>query len=116
MSRLIQALVATAIMGMVFAVGAQQATDNTQHHPAAASAASPTGRAIPSGGTPMGMSTMPQMQEHMQQHMAAMQAMCVKMAAAQTPAERQALMADHLKAMQDGMGKMMQRMPAAATN
>ena len=116
MSRLIQALVATAIMGTAFAVSAQQATDNTPHHPAAASAASPTGQATPSAGSPMGMSAMPQMQEHMQQHMAAMQAMCGKMAAAQTPAERQALMADHMKAMQDGMGKMMQHMPAAATN
>lgn len=38
--------------------------------------------------------------------MQAMQAMHAKMKAAQTPAERQALMADHMKAMRDGMAMM----------
>src|ERR1039458_8143554 len=39
-----------------------------------------------------------------------MQAMHEKMMAAKTPAERQALMADHMKAMQQGMTMMMQMM------
>ena len=55
---------------------------------------------------PMGMSSMPQMQEHMQQHMVTMQALRAKMAAAKTPAERQSLMAAHMKAMQEGMDMM----------
>ena len=38
--------------------------------------------------------------------MKAMQEMQQKMMAAKTPAERQALMADHMKAMQDGMAMM----------
>ena len=55
---------------------------------------------------PMGMSSMPQMQEHMQQHMATMQTLRTRMAAAKTPAEREALMVEHMKAMQEGMDMM----------
>ena len=42
----------------------------------------------------------------MQPRMMAMQEMHQKMTAAKTPAERQALMADHMKAMQGGMAMM----------
>ena len=42
----------------------------------------------------------------MDRHMRAMQAMHEKMAAAKTPQERQALMAEHMKTMQDGMRMM----------
>lgn len=42
----------------------------------------------------------------MDQHMKAMQVMHEKMAAAKTPAERQALMVEHMKLMQDGMAMM----------
>jgi hypothetical protein len=42
-----------------------------------------------------------------------MQEMHEKMMAARTPAERQALMADHMKAMQDGMAMMGQMKPPA---
>ena len=45
----------------------------------------------------------------MEPRMQAMQAMHAKMMAAQTPAERQALMADHMKAMQDGMAMMKEK-------
>ena len=50
----------------------------------------------------------------MEPRMQAMQAMHQKMMAAQTLIERQALMADHMKAMQDGMAMMkeMHAMPA----
>ena len=47
----------------------------------------------------------------MEPRMKAMQEMHQKMMGAKTPAERQALMADHMKAMQDGMA-MMKEMPA----
>jgi len=42
----------------------------------------------------------------MEPRMKAMKDMHQKMMAAKTPAERQALMADHMKAMQDGMAMM----------
>lgn len=47
----------------------------------------------------------------MEPRMKAMQEMHQKMMGAMTPAERQALMADHMKAMQDGMA-MLKEMPA----
>jgi hypothetical protein len=42
----------------------------------------------------------------MDKHMKAMQAMHEKMASAKTPAEREALMAEHMKLMQEGMSMM----------
>ena len=62
MSTLIRALLAVAVAGAALSAAAQQAT--------------------PQAGMPMGMSSMPQMQ----QHMATMQALRTKMAAAKTPA------------------------------
>ena len=44
----------------------------------------------------------------MDKHMKEMLVMHEKMAAAKTPDERQALMAEHMKVMQDGMGMMKQ--------
>ena len=109
MSKWIQTLLAVAVTGVTFSALAQQAAEHTQHHPAAATATSPatgvTQPVAPQAGLTMGMS-MPQMQQHMQQHMATMQTLHAKMAAAQTPAERQALMADHSKAMHEGMDMM----------
>lgn len=109
MSKWIQTLLAVAVTGVAFSASAQQAAEHTQHHPAAASATSPatasTQQVTQQTGMPMGMS-MPQMQQHMQQHMATMQTLHAKMAAAPTAAERQALMADHTKAMHEGMDMM----------
>ena len=51
------------------------------------------------GGAPMPMAAM-------EPRMKAMKDMHQKMMAAKSPAERQALMADHMKAMQDGMAMM----------
>lgn len=55
-----------------------------------------------------------QMQPGVDAQMKRMQQMHDRMAAARTPAERQALMAEHQKMMQEGMGMMsgMQRMPS----
>ena len=63
-----------------------------------ASAASP-GMGSSGASTPMA---------DMDPRMKAMKDMQLKMMNAQTPAERQALMADHMKAMQDGMAMMKQ--------
>ena len=51
------------------------------------------------GGTPMPMAAM-------EPRMKAMKDMHQKMMTARSPAERQALMADHMKAMQEGMAMM----------
>lgn len=58
----------------------------------------PAARAASAPGMPM--------QADMDKQMKAMQEMHEKMAAAKTPAERQALMAEHMKVMRDGMGMM----------
>jgi hypothetical protein len=96
--------ITTALAATLFAlsttVPAQPSTatqDHAAHHPpAAASAASgvkaPGGK-IPAAAGPS--ATMKSMQE-----------MHAKMMAAKTVEERQALMADHMKAMQDGMSMM----------
>jgi len=110
MSKWIPTLLTVLITGVSFAASAQQTTEHTQHHPAAASATTPSTaspqQVMPQGGMTMGMSSMPQMQQHMQQHMATMQALHAKMAASKTPAERQALMAEHMNAMHEGMDMM----------
>jgi hypothetical protein len=80
--------------------------DHTAHHPAGASApAAPTKaptRAAPKPAAKASAPSMPQMTATMK----SMQEMHDKMMAAKTPEERQALMAEHMKAMQDGMAMM----------
>lgn len=56
----------------------------------------------PATGKPAGMPDMAMMDKHMK----AMQAMHEKLANAKTPAEREALMAEHMKLMQEGMSMM----------
>ncbi len=67
------------------------------HHPA--------GSASAAGAKSMPGKAMPEMAP-MAHQMKAMQQMHDKMMAAKTPEERNALMADHMKAMQDGMAMM----------
>ena len=74
-------------------VSAQSDKDHAAHHPAGpASAAAPA----PQAPTPA----------RMDMQMKSMQEMHDKMMAAKTPEERQALMAEHMKTMQDGMAMM----------
>jgi hypothetical protein len=56
----------------------------------------------PATGKPAGMPDMAMMDKHMK----TMQAMHDKMASAKTQAEREALMAEHMKLMQEGMSMM----------
>ena len=72
---------------------AQSAEDHAAHHPAGAASA-----VVPSSKAPTPA------QVDMQTK--AMQEMHEKMMAAKTPEERQALMSEHMKAMQDGMAMM----------
>lgn len=95
---LIALCAATASMGAF----AQAAEEHQAHHPAgAASAAGPVKKAPVKA---MGADKM----AAMDQHMKSMQAMHEKMMAAPTPEARQALMAEHMKTMQEGMTMMKQ--------
>lgn len=97
-----QTLIGLCIAAAALAASAQTADEHKGHHPeAAAPTAAPVQKPAPEamGGGKMGA---------MDQHMKAMQAMHDKMAAAKTPEERQALMAEHMKLMQDGMSMMKQ--------
>lgn len=102
MSQRISTLFGVMALGLAFSATAQTAADHTQHHPAPANASAPG----PAPAAAQAMPAMPQMQQHMQEHMATMQALRNKLAAAKTPAEREALMGDHMKAMQEGMDMM----------
>jgi hypothetical protein len=82
-------------LALSMAASAQSAQDHAAHHPEAASAAkaAPARPAAPAPG-------------QMEAQMKSMREMHDKMMAARTPEERQALMAEHMKAMQDGMAMM----------
>jgi len=83
---------------------------HSAHHPAtAASAPKATKPGKPRAPAAASAPTSAQMGAQMQ----AMQEMHDKMMAARSPEERQALMADHMKAMQDGMA-MMGRMQSSS--
>jgi hypothetical protein len=100
MSNIRNAVLGLLVAGASLGAAAQTAAEHTQHHPAGSPSPS-TSMAAPS---PQGMG-MGQM-AGMEQQMKAMQAMHEKMVAAQTPTQRQALMAEHMKLMQDGMAMM----------
>ncbi len=69
-----------------------------------------TAPAMPMGAAPASSMATPERMSAMDAQMKTMQEMHTKMTNAKTPEERQALMADHMKAMQGGMG-MMKGMP-----
>ena len=83
------------------AVGAPSwATQHDQHkaHHPAGSASAPAARSMPGETTPE--------MARMSNHMKAMQEIHNKMMAAKTPEERNALMGEHMKTMQEGMSMM----------
>ena len=91
MTRMIRTLLGLAVVGLITACASPDPMTN-----------GPTMQGKPDAAGGMSMAAMePRMQ--------AMQAMHAKMMAARTPAERQALMADHMKAMQDGMAMMKEK-------
>lgn len=79
---------------------AQTAAEHTQHHPAEPTkkVTNAVARKAPSKST--------ESMAAMDMQMKTMREMHEKMMAAKTPEERKALMADHMKAMQDGMSMM----------
>ena len=94
---LIGICVATASMGVL----AQGAEEHKEHHPEGAAPATAAKKAP-------GQSIGPEKMAAMDQRMKDMQAMHEKMMSAKTPEERQALMAEHMKMMQDSMAMMKQ--------
>ena len=93
--RLISIAAVAATLGL--AGCAQTRYGHMAHHPGAAAAA--TGQAMPMAGPGGPMA-------RMDDHMTAMRAMHDRMSRARTPEERNALIAEHHKLMQDGMGMM----------
>ena len=69
-------------------------------------AACTTAPAMPMGSAPAGSMATPERMAAMDGQMKTMRDMHTKMMNAKTPEERQALMGDHMKAMQGGMGMM----------
>ena len=91
------ALIAT--LAIASATSFAQDDQHKAHHPAGTAAEAVP---APATGKPAAKPDMTMMDTHMK----AMQAMHEKMASAKTPAEREALMPEHMKLMQDGMSMM----------
>lgn len=83
---------------------AQSADEHKDHHPADAAPPATTVKKAPKQTTakPLSADKIAQIDKQMK----SMQAMHDKMMAAKTPEERQALMAEHMKMMQEGMSMM----------
>jgi hypothetical protein len=89
--------IALAISAMGASAWAADEDSHQAHHPAGAASA-PGTKAMPGKGRPD--------MARMDSQMKAMHEMHDKMTAAKTPAERDAVMAEHMKVMQDGMSMM----------
>ena len=92
-------LAVVATLAITSTASFAQDDQHKAHHPAGAASTAMPG---PAAGKAAGMPDMAMMDKHMK----AMQAMHEKMASAKTPAEREALMAEHMKLMQEGMSMM----------
>ena len=116
-TRLLATALAVAATSLATASWAAGEAQHDSHHPAttATTATTQVAQATPTSpgmGMGMGMSGMAAMPGHADQ-MKAMQAMHDKMMAAKTPEERNALMPEHMKLMQSGMGMMGRMGPGA---
>ena len=107
-SKIRHTLVGICVASLSLGVMAQTADEHKAHHPAGST--SPASANMKAAAKPTGAGPMAAMAK-MDEHMKAMQAMHEKMLAAKTTAERQALVDEHMKLMEDGMG-MMQQMGA----
>lgn len=102
MSHMNHPLWGLALAGAALTAGAQTpTTDHSQHHPATPPAAPVSPQAAAPSAAPSTAA--------MDNQMKAMREMHEKMTGAKTPEERQALMAEHMKTMHEGMA-MMNRM------
>ncbi|MGM9489195.1 hypothetical protein ACS5PM_17705 [Ideonella sp. YS5] len=101
----------TLMASVVFSTAALAQTaaseaDHAAHHPPGASAPAAADKAAQKAAAKPSVKARAPSSAQMSSAMKSMQEMHNKMMAAKTPEERQALMADHMKAMQGGMGMM----------
>lgn len=99
MSHLRQTLLAIALSTAVVGAWAQTDAEHKQHQAAALAAEQASAAPASSATTPEGAEKMAAMDSKMK----AMAEMHQKMMAAKTPEEKKALMAEHMKTMQEGM-------------
>jgi hypothetical protein len=92
-------LIVASALALSMAASAQSPQDHAAHHPDAASVPQARAKVAPAGSA---ASSPGQIDAQMK----SMREMHDKLMAAKTPAERQALMAEHMKVMQDGMAMM----------
>jgi hypothetical protein len=112
--RTISILSAVAVTTMATSSCAASDTAHDSHHPASTTTVqvAQAAAATPGMGKGMGMGGMAAMPGYADQ-MKAMQGMHDKMMAAKTPEERNALMTEQMKVMNDGMGMMGRMGPGA---
>lgn len=91
-----------ALAGSAFAADAVDTTDHNAHHPAGTTSATKAPTTKVKTATSKATPAIAMMDTKIQ----AMQDMHEKMVAAKTPEERNALMGEHVKTMQDAMGSM----------
>ncbi|UUZ73041.1 hypothetical protein LP415_06405 [Polaromonas sp. P1(28)-8] len=102
MSPLHQTVLGIALAAAAMGSWAQTAAEHAQHHPIVVAAGQPpAGQAGPAAG-PASADRMAAMDRQMK----AMREMHEKMVNAKTPEERNALMAEHMKTMREGMAMM----------
>ncbi|MDP3797865.1 MAG: hypothetical protein Q8R06_12050 [Polaromonas sp.] len=104
MSPLHQTVLGIALAAACTGSWAQTAAEHAQHHPSVAAAGQPPAGSAGSAGPAAGPASADRMA--MDRQMKAMREMREKMAGAKTPEERNALMAEHMKTMQEGMAMM----------
>ena len=102
MTNIRNSLIGLCVAAVSMGSFAQNADEHKDHHPAGTTAPAATAKKTPA------KSVNADEMASMDKQMKAMQAMHEKMTSAKTPEERQALMAEHMKMMQDGMGMMKQ--------
>lgn len=95
-------LIGLCVVAASMSAMAQNADEHKDHHPAGTTAPAPTAKKTPA------KSVNADKMASMDQRMKDMHAMHEKMMSAKTPEERQALMPEHMKMMQDGMDMMKQ--------
>lgn len=102
MTNIRNALIGLCVAAASMASVAQNADEHKDHHPTGAATPAANAKKAPSKSVNAGKMA------SMDKHIKDMQAMHEKMASAKSPEERQALMAEHMKMMQEGMGMMKQ--------
>jgi len=100
MSNIRNTVLSLLVAGVSLGAAAQTAAEHQQHHPGG----TPAAAAAKTAPAPQAMD--PAQMANREQQMKAMQAMRDKMMNAKTPAERQALMEEHMKSMHEGMAMM----------